>query len=200
MATSRYPASLTRANFRQHVAEWTAAACPSRGRDDAIGARLIAARLDAESERGAAREARRNRRAASAITVSKSLGCRQPRRLQIGLRRGKPNLGNKMILAAIGNELDDSRKVGDVIRSTGCITAGDDYSSVRIFPSDLSDDLAGALIGCACDRAGVDDHHIRVIGRCGGAAGRNQLLLDLKGVCLIDAASECDDGVLHNGD
>ena len=60
-------------DLRQHVAQRTAPACPSRGRDDAVGARLIAAGLHAESERGAARQARRNRRAASAVAVSEPL-------------------------------------------------------------------------------------------------------------------------------
>ena len=127
--------------------KWTAPARATRGRDDAVGARLIAAGLHAERERRAARQAGRNRRAACAVTAPEPLGCRQPRLRAFGLRRGKPNLGNKLVLAIVRNELDDSRKVADFIRSSGCITTGRDYSRVRIFPSDLSDDLAGALIG-----------------------------------------------------
>ena len=184
-AISRKPAVRTRAIFGKHLAERPAPAVASCRRDDAVGARLVAAGLDPKRVGRAARQPWSHRRAARAVAVAKSLGGRQA------------DLFGKRVLPIVGNDLHHAGQRRDLVGPPRGVAARDDDAGGRILPRNFPDDLAGALIGSARHRAGVHDHQVGVRESCGRPAVRDQLLFNLQGVGLIDAAAERDDGVLH---
>src|SRR5262245_42417331 len=80
----------------QHLTQRPAATGAAGRRDDAVRARFVAAGLNAERESRAACEPRRDLGAAGAFTAAKPL-CRR-----------QPELGYKMILAGVRNDLNDT--------------------------------------------------------------------------------------------
>ena len=152
-------------DLRQHIVQRPAAARPTRGRNDAVRARLIAAGLHAQRERRAPCQTRRDFRAARAITAAEPL------------RRRQADFMRKPIFPIVRNYLNDTRKGSDFLRTPGRIAAGHDDSGAGIFARDLADNLTCALIGGARDRAGIHDNQIGVLRARRGAAGADQLLL-----------------------
>ena len=146
---------------------------------------LIAAGLDAQGECGAPGQARRDLGAARAVAVAKPL------------RRRQAYLLRQPIFAIVRNYLNDTRKCGDFVRPPRRIAAGHDDSGARILARDLPDDLPRALIRRAGDRAGIHDDHIGIVWCRYRPARADQLLLDLEGIGLIDAAPERDDRILQ---
>ena len=148
-----------------------AAAGPARGRDDAVGARLIAAGLHAQRERGAPRQTRRDLRAARAVTAAEPLRRRQPAPPS-RLRRGEPDFAHKLIFPIVRNNLNDTGKGSDFVRTPRRIAAGHDDAGAGIFTRNLANDLTCALIGRARDRAGIHHDQIGVLRARRSAAAR----------------------------
>ena len=85
-ATSLKPAAATRSTSRTSVVDRQAARRAARRRDDAVRARLLAAGLHAERERGAARDARLDGGAARAVAIEALRRSNSP----MTLARGRP--------------------------------------------------------------------------------------------------------------
>ena len=172
-------------DVRQHVAHATAAARAPGRWDDAVRTRLVAACLNAQGECSTAGQTGSDRRAARAVTIAKPFG------------RGQADGRRQIVLAIVRHDLDRAGKSRDIVGTPSGIAPRHDNAGVRIFPRDFPHDLTCRLIGGTRDRAGIDDDDVGVLGGGDSSAARDELLLDVKGIGLIDPAAKGDDGVLH---
>ncbi len=152
----------------------------SRRRNDAVRARLGAAGLHAQGERGPTRDAGFDRRAATALAVSEALG----RRELLAKQRHEARL------VVVRHDAKHIRQQTDLIGLARRVASGHDNARARIRPRDSADRLTRALIGRRGHRAGVDHNQIRGVGRRCLGARRAKLLLEAQRVGLIDAAPE----------
>ena len=176
----------------------------ARRRNDAIRAGLGAARLYPERERGAARDARLDRRAAASVSVSETFGgCGRSRRWsapgQGGLHAcGRPSQdGNESRLLIIRDDAQDVRQLADLVGPTCGIAARDNDTRGGVGAGHTADGLARALISRGRHRTRVHDDEIGLLGRRGGRAVRAKLFLEAERVGLVDPAAERHDRVLH---
>ena len=121
-AISLKPAAATRSTSPQHVLERHAARPPARRRNDAVGARLGAAGLHAQRERGATGDTRLDRGAAAAVAVAEALGGRREGRDA----RSRARLESAAACRRSARPRTTFGKRADFVRAPRGVAAGDD--------------------------------------------------------------------------
>jgi hypothetical protein len=74
----------------------------------------------------------------------------------------QPDLVGEGILSIVGHDLHNTRQRGDLVGTPRRVTTRNDDAGVRVFPGDLTDNLAGTLIRRAGHRARIDNDKIRI--------------------------------------
>ena len=136
----------------RHARERHAAPRAARRRDDAVGARLVAARLHAQRVAGAAGRPRPDHLAARAVAAAEPLGRRALER--------QPQAVGQLLLVAVVDDLRDARQRRDLGRRPTGIAAGGDNARRGVRAGDAPDGLPRALVGRRRHRATV--HHDQI--------------------------------------
>ena len=173
----------------EHPRQRRAPAAPARRRDDAVGARLVAAGLHPQRAGGPASLAGPDRGAAGAVPGTEAH--------RGGRRDGVQDALGERLLVHVGHDRDDARQGGHLAGGARRVAAGGDDPGAGVGPRDAPNRLPRPLVGARGDRATVDDHDVgRLDGGRGSARGA-QAALERERVGLVDAAAERDDGELH---
>ena len=183
------PGSDGESNVTNHVEERPGTAGAACAGDDAVAARLIASSLNAEYQRRPPGDPRLQRQPARTLSPVEPL---RRRPLACGVERG-----DERVLRVVAHDPHDVGKRADFLGPARRVAAGYNHFHARVVAGNPPDRLSRALIGTRCDRTGVDDNKVGVIGRRIDGATATKLLFDDEGVRLVHTAAERDDGVLH---
>ena len=136
---------------------------PTRRRDDAVGAALLAAGLHAQREGGAAGRLRAPEKTRTGRLPNRTGPRSSP------ARDARPGRGFRPV-GPCPRLVTMRTTPGSAAASSGCtrrLAAGDDDFGRWVVAGDSPDGLAGALVGAGGDRAGVHDHDVGIGCRSG---------------------------------
>ena len=169
---------------------------PTRRRNDAVGAGLVAARLNAECESGSSQGARRqDRLVRTARSIRAGIAVR--RRLRELVRDRGVEKPHQIGFVIVRHDAEDARQRGEFVGASRRVATGHDDPGSGILTSDSPNRLPRTLVGRGGDRAAVHHHDVRLLGRNGVPAKCPQVRFDGQRVGLIDATTEGQEGVVH---